>query len=203
MAQSSTRATTTHSRKRRANRRRTHLTMRDNTTGLRIRYLRTSQGLTLAVVAGAIGVSPSLLSRIENGQRPPSPDLLDRLSAYFGVSFEPPAPAFLTDDAVLAEDSREVLRGSASVAAALSPRTTRMVDLASIALNTALCELRPQLKNHHHSVRYNTCKTLAALASGPLEALVSISREDQDPAVRNAACQILTLLFDTYCSDST
>lgn len=177
--------------------------MRDNTTGLRIRYLRTSQGLTLAVVAGAIGVSPSLLSRIENGQRPPSPDLLDRLSAYFGVSFEPPAPAFLTDDAVLAEDSREVLRGSASVAAALSPRTTRMVDLASIALNTALCELRPQLKNHHHSVRYNTCKTLAALASGPLEALVSISREDQDPAVRNAACQILTLLFDTYCSDST
>lgn len=56
------------------------------TVGARIRELRTSQGLTLQVVADAVKVTPSLLSQLERGKVNPSLSLLSLIAGRLNVS---------------------------------------------------------------------------------------------------------------------
>jgi transcriptional regulator with XRE-family HTH domain len=51
-----------------------------------LRRLRSEQGSSLRTVAEDLGVNPSHLSRIESGQRVPSPDFEERASDYYGLT---------------------------------------------------------------------------------------------------------------------
>jgi len=51
-----------------------------------IKYLRIKGGLTLAKVAGSIGLSKSYLSALENGVKPLSQDLRSRLMQIYGYN---------------------------------------------------------------------------------------------------------------------
>lgn len=56
--------------------------------GRNIRELRIKKGLRAYAVAGELGVSKSTISRIENGTRYPSPQLLLKLAQYFDVGLD-------------------------------------------------------------------------------------------------------------------
>ncbi|MEE1793748.1 XRE family transcriptional regulator [Streptomyces sp. BE308] len=56
--------------------------------GPRLRALRRERGITLADLASAIGVSESTLSRLENGQRRPSLELLLPLARTYDVPLD-------------------------------------------------------------------------------------------------------------------
>lgn len=58
------------------------------TLGARIRYARTSQGMTLTVLGERVNRATSLLSQIENGKREPRLSLLTAIAAALGVSVE-------------------------------------------------------------------------------------------------------------------
>lgn len=64
--------------------------------GPRLRRIRTQRGLTLTDVSGATGISKSTLSRLENGQRRPTLELLLALAELFRVPLDElvGAPAF-------------------------------------------------------------------------------------------------------------
>lgn len=53
--------------------------------GARLRLLRKQRGETLEQVADATGLSIAMLSRVERGERLPSPDTAEALAAYFGL----------------------------------------------------------------------------------------------------------------------
>ncbi|HET7303651.1 MAG TPA: helix-turn-helix domain-containing protein [Segeticoccus sp.] len=53
--------------------------------GRRLRHHRQAQGLTLAALAGRVGLSPSALSLLENGKREPRVSVLSELAAALGV----------------------------------------------------------------------------------------------------------------------
>lgn len=57
-------------------------------SGKRIQMLRKSRGLTQSAFAEQIGVSLSMVKKIENGTKGISIDLLIVISAYLNVSFE-------------------------------------------------------------------------------------------------------------------
>ncbi|MFI9312346.1 helix-turn-helix domain-containing protein [Streptomyces althioticus] len=59
-----------------------------NAVGPRLRALRRERGITLADLAARTGVSESTLSRLENGQRRPSLELLLPLSRIHGVPLD-------------------------------------------------------------------------------------------------------------------
>ncbi|MFC9330126.1 helix-turn-helix domain-containing protein [Kitasatospora sp. NPDC057015] len=54
----------------------------------RLRRLRAKQGVTLAALAEATGISKSTLSRLESGQRRPSLELLLPLAGAYGVPLD-------------------------------------------------------------------------------------------------------------------
>ncbi|GHB73505.1 XRE family transcriptional regulator [Streptomyces xanthochromogenes] len=56
--------------------------------GPRLRAARERHGATLAGVAGATGISPSTLSRMETGRRHPTLEVLLQLSKEYGVSLD-------------------------------------------------------------------------------------------------------------------
>jgi transcriptional regulator with XRE-family HTH domain len=56
--------------------------------GPRLRALRRDRGITLADVAATTGVSESTLSRLENGQRRPTLELLLPLSRIYDVPLD-------------------------------------------------------------------------------------------------------------------
>jgi transcriptional regulator with XRE-family HTH domain len=56
--------------------------------GPRLRAAREERGDTLSGVSRATGIAPSTLSRVENGRRPPTLDLLLRLARAYGVSLD-------------------------------------------------------------------------------------------------------------------
>src|SRR5262245_28232376 len=56
------------------------------TLGRRIRHTRTARGLTLAALGDAVGVTPSLLSLVENGRREPRLSLLRAIAAALDVT---------------------------------------------------------------------------------------------------------------------
>lgn len=168
----------------------------DEMTGLRVRNARLSAGLRLIDVAASVGVSASLLSRIETGRRRPTRAMLEKLLPVLDVRLEElvgprlsvvpsvatgthwPAP-LPTDDA--AEEHAGMMR------------------MADAALSTAMYQTLASLASASASERYRACKTLAALASRPLETLLLISHDDSDPVVREASCQLLATLSQSYC----
>lgn len=54
--------------------------------GERLRALRTARGETLETVSQATGLSIAMLSRIERGERAPSPAAAESLAGHFGLS---------------------------------------------------------------------------------------------------------------------
>jgi len=169
----------------------------EDLVGLRIRNLRLDARETLAQTAQATGVSESLLSRIENGHRRPAGLLLERLSAHFSVPLE----SFAADVVPLpARPARRVsetawplggtMRVDASAAGALV--------LADLAISTALGQLREALEGGDHVDRYRASRSLAGLASQPLEMLHDVCLRDTDPMVREAARQLLDTLVEAY-----
>jgi predicted transcriptional regulator/DNA-binding XRE family transcriptional regulator len=73
--------------------------------GARIRRLRLGQGLTQAVLAQRLGISPAYLNLLENGRRRLTPDLLIRLAQLFGLDLQEFAPE---GDARMVSDLEEV-----------------------------------------------------------------------------------------------
>lgn len=164
--------------------------------GTRIRSLRTSRHSTLSETAHAVGVSESLLSRIENGHRRPAPELVQRLAAHFGVDAGELAstePATRTP----ARAPHETSWPMAGPARASESGTGTLV-LADIAVTTALRQLKQDLESDDHVERYRACRALAKLASQPLEVLNDVCRQDSDPMVREATRQLLATLLEAY-----
>lgn len=62
--------------------------MNQTLLGVRLRAAREARGVSLRSVAGAIGVSPSLLSQIENGKTNPSVDTLYALVQQLEISVD-------------------------------------------------------------------------------------------------------------------
>lgn len=60
----------------------------DDRLGQSLRAMRTMRGETLADVARATGISIALLSRIERGERSPSPETVEALAGYFEIPVE-------------------------------------------------------------------------------------------------------------------
>ncbi|WP_313750337.1 XRE family transcriptional regulator [Streptomyces parvus] len=56
--------------------------------GPRLRILREGRGVTLAAVSGATGIAPSTLSRIENGRRRLTLEVVLQLAKEYGVSLD-------------------------------------------------------------------------------------------------------------------
>lgn len=54
--------------------------------GEKIRYLRKKERLTIRQLGEQLEVSSPHLSRVENGLKRPSIDLVERMSRYFGVT---------------------------------------------------------------------------------------------------------------------
>ncbi len=53
-----------------------------------LRELRRAQGRSLRSAANDLGLAPSYLSRLERGQRRPTPEVAERLANYYDVSSE-------------------------------------------------------------------------------------------------------------------
>lgn len=169
----------------------------EDLVGMRIRSLRTDRHATLSETAHAVGVSESLLSRIENGHRRPAADLVERLAAFFEVS---------VDDIASTADvaTQPAHRAHGETAWHMTRRAhefdsgTGTLVLADMALNTALRQLRDDLASEDHVERYRACRSLAKLASQPLELLHEVCGCDDDPMVREATRQLLSTLLEAY-----
>ena len=172
--------------------------------GLKIRSARIQAGETLADTARATGVSESLLSRIENGHRRASRELVKRLSSHFGVDAEELSPAPGERGPIAAPQptgTETVWAQRVNLSAADFDRNS--IVLAEIALSTATRQLTNELATHDHIARYRTCKELARLAAMPLMTLQKVSQHDDDPVVREAARQLLNTLLEGYAPDPT
>ena len=76
--------------------------------GARVRDLRTRRRLTLEDVAARTGISRSTLSRLENGQRRPTLELLFALAAAYRVSLDDLVAAPETGDSRIRPRARRV-----------------------------------------------------------------------------------------------
>jgi len=56
--------------------------------GSRLRRLREQQGIGIKTASKELGVSYAYLSRVENDQRTPSSELVEKLSSLYGVDAE-------------------------------------------------------------------------------------------------------------------
>jgi len=56
--------------------------------GEKLRVLRNRRGLTMRQLADALQTSDAQISRVENGQRKPSADLVFRISRFFDVPID-------------------------------------------------------------------------------------------------------------------
>ena len=71
------------------------------TFGETIRALRSERGEPLRVIAAAIEVDSTLLSKIERGERLPTPAQIDKLAEYFGVPLDELTAQAIADKIVL------------------------------------------------------------------------------------------------------
>lgn len=92
--------------------------------GTRLRNLRQERGEPLRVVAAAIEVDSSLLSKIEHGERLPTEQQLEKLAKYFDVLLEE-----LTAQAI----AEKIVTSYAS-----NPTTLQALKIAEARINTYL-----------------------------------------------------------------
>jgi len=76
------------------------------TSGEVLRTLRKQRGEPLRVVAAAIEVDPTLLSKIERGQRFPTEAQVAKLAKYFGVPLDELA-AYVIADRIVTKYGRQ------------------------------------------------------------------------------------------------
>lgn len=167
----------------------------DAMTGTRIKQARQRAGMRLVDLSTATGVSTSLLSRIETGRRRPHKELLESIAIALDLeetqlTGRPEAPV-----AAPAENHWPVVMPNVA-----SDVHQQVITVADIALSTAMRETLETIDSSSASERYRACKNLAALASRPLETIFKVSLEDDDPAVREAASQLLATLSQSYCA---
>lgn len=171
-------------------------TIGDEMSGIRLKNARLQRGLRIVDVAAAVGVSASLLSRIESGKRHMHGPLLERLAEYLNVEAQelagPPTPAN-------PPSSRVEYHWPLTVSDSARDPHLETAQMADMALTAAMRETLALTGGASASERFRACKSLAALASRPLEALLHISKDDDDPIVRQAACQLLWTLNEAYC----
>ena len=93
--------------------------------GKRVRELRTQAGITQAVLAERIGVSPEFLSRMERGMKGPSLQTIERLAEGLGV-----APRDLLDFSVEPKKGKkqQALDGLHSLLGPLDTDTVLLVE---------------------------------------------------------------------------
>jgi transcriptional regulator with XRE-family HTH domain len=65
-----------------------HHVVRPKTVTTILRELREQRGTTLRRAADDLGIAPSHLSRLERGQKAPSPELAARAADYYGTDGE-------------------------------------------------------------------------------------------------------------------
>ncbi|MCZ4095134.1 helix-turn-helix domain-containing protein [Streptomyces sp. H39-C1] len=87
----------------------------------RLRRLRAENGLTLAALAEATGISKSTLSRLESGQRRPSLELLLPLAGAYHVALDELVGAPEVGDPRVRLTPRALPNGGTSVALSRSP----------------------------------------------------------------------------------
>jgi transcriptional regulator with XRE-family HTH domain len=170
----------------------------DTQTAVRLRALRTASGDRMADVAEDVGISESLLSRIESGQRRVTPDVLQRLAAHYDVAAESLGSDTGTQDPTSATPGAHWPEDHNHMACSDEVDT---IALAEVAISTTMKSILRSRPGDDHVARYRMCKALAELASRPLEALTTIGHTDDDPLIRLAACQMLTTLTSAYCAE--
>lgn len=171
-------------------------TVGDEMSGIRLKNARIQRGLRIVDVADAVGVSASLLSRIESGKRHLHEPLLERLAAYLNIeTHELAGPALSAPS----HSNRVEYHWPLTVSDSTRDPHLETAQMADLALTTAMRETLALSSGANASERFRACKSLAALASRPLEALLHISKDDDDPIVRQAACQLLWTLNEAYC----
>lgn len=191
-----------------------HTYAENDLVGLKLRDARKRRGLTMKETAAAIGISESLLCRIERGNRRATPALERRACAYLGLPFRPTstsdtttastyaATATSSGFAVLPEDADE--RWSHSALKALGgvessrAKMTEADLLADVSMKAAMNGMQQSFASGDVGERYRACRRLAEFASRPLELLQEVATQDSDPAVRAAARQLLGLLAEAY-----
>lgn len=171
-------------------------TVGDEMSGIRLKNARLQRGLRIVDVAAEVSVSASLLSRIESGKRQMHGPLLGRLAECLQVDAEAlagpsvPTPPF---------SNRVEYHWPLTVSDSARDQHLETAQMADLALTAAMRDTLALTGGASATERFRACKSLAALASRPLEALMHISKDDDDPIVRQAACQLLGTLNEAYC----
>ena len=62
--------------------------MNEHDFGTQLREIRLARGETLERVSSATGLSIAMLSRVERGERLPSPDSVELLATHFGLGVD-------------------------------------------------------------------------------------------------------------------
>jgi len=170
-------------------------TMGDEMTGLRIRSARLAADLRLADLAEAIGVSASLLSRIETGRRRPTRTLLAAVAPLLAVDVEDLAGPRVSPEMTATANTRmrwpEVRRVDE-----VPHHAAGSFRVADAALAAAMHRAEAELSSLSPTERYRACVALATLASRPLDALRAVRDTDEDPLVRQATQQLLATLTE-------
>ncbi|GEP06458.1 helix-turn-helix domain-containing protein [Methylobacterium oxalidis] len=102
--------------------------------GARIRHFRKRKGFRLSEVSAATGLCNSVLSRIERGHRPVTPEQCAVIAAYLGV---PLASLEGPDLEVVTPEERDLLRTIRSL------REDQRISLRRIVSTLAPSEARP------------------------------------------------------------
>jgi len=68
--------------------------------GTLLKELRTEWGKSLKQISSEIGISFDMLSKIERGERKPTPELLEKLSIIYGVSYDKLLNIYLSDEII-------------------------------------------------------------------------------------------------------
>ncbi|MDI6712792.1 MAG: helix-turn-helix transcriptional regulator [Anaerosomatales bacterium] len=166
-----------------------------NTVGHTIRSLRASRNETLSQVARATGLSIAMLSRIERGERSPSPTAVLALARHFGLP-----PHELMGEALAERICARYGHEPASWAAVLLVRTARprtpeaetprSPDPAH-AVERTVADLARTAERGDRDQAISACVALRRLADAPLRALQEICDRHPDAAVRSAAAALL------------
>lgn len=175
-----------------------------------LRVLRRSREETLNDVADATGLSVAMLSRIERGQRFPSPETLSLLASHFGLpqeellgeviaermcdryGVEPASWAAVTLVRLGPFPTAAVAREGAQSVDAHARDCADIACTATVLLDSAVRELARWLGWGSRAQAISACAALMSLSEIPRHALREASEHHPDPAVRQAAADMLS-----------